>query len=546
MSGIDSQLEDCRQYALGRGYEIVGEFNEERNINTSGADWLPGIERVMELADARAFDVLVCREVSRLSRDRLKHLLIKTHLNNRDVAIEYVIGQYDDSAEGQLLEGIMAELAQYEKAQITRRLHGAIRKSVAAGSIKTGGAGVPYGYDLVEVDGRRRLQINDYEADIVRLVFDLYTVGGLSIYAIGRHLEDRNIPKPAKAAAHVAATQAARGLGWSRSTVGGILHNETYTGVWHYRKTRRVKYTGADGKARTKVVPRPRDEWIAVTVPAIIEVSTFELAQMRGETNKRALGKQHWHTYAVGGMLTCGRCGRSMSGVGRGGLDKQGRLRRYYACTTRLTKRKYNATCDNPYFRTDETEAAIWRWVKGVLLSPEALRLALDTFQSEQEAALRPLYRMIESTEARRRELVDKRERLIAGYAAGVLSLDDLATQKTDTEREIAQIDQALGQLRAELAPRLLSDSELMTIEATAASIRRGGDVADTNPALQREIYRLLNMRITLDQSEGERVADLQCLLGVARVSASGGTGSCRGRSSGRAPPGARCACPAQ
>ena len=44
---------------------MVGEAVEEPNKATSGADWLPELERVVSLAPTGTFDVLVCREVDR-------------------------------------------------------------------------------------------------------------------------------------------------------------------------------------------------------------------------------------------------------------------------------------------------------------------------------------------------------------------------------------------------------------------------------------------------------------------------------------------------
>lgn len=62
-SSIEGQLADCRKYAGQRGYSIVGEAFEEPDKNTSGADWLPELDRLIRLAPSGTYDVIICREV---------------------------------------------------------------------------------------------------------------------------------------------------------------------------------------------------------------------------------------------------------------------------------------------------------------------------------------------------------------------------------------------------------------------------------------------------------------------------------------------------
>lgn len=89
-SSIDGQLELCRDYASKKGYKIIGEHFEERDKHTSGADWLPELDRILTLSQNGNFDVLIVRGVDRLARNRFKQLSVKTALNRAGVSIEYV------------------------------------------------------------------------------------------------------------------------------------------------------------------------------------------------------------------------------------------------------------------------------------------------------------------------------------------------------------------------------------------------------------------------------------------------------------------------
>ena len=173
-SGIDSQLADCRKYANQMKYQIVDERCENRDKQTSGAVWLPELENIMKSAKQGHFDVLVVREIDRLARNRFKQLSIEIKLESMGVGVEYVIGQFEDSAEGRLLKGLMSEFAEYEREKIKERTVRGIERSVKAGNVKIGGSNAPYGYEVTILNGRRTLKINEAEAAVIRLIFDLY------------------------------------------------------------------------------------------------------------------------------------------------------------------------------------------------------------------------------------------------------------------------------------------------------------------------------------------------------------------------------------
>jgi site-specific DNA recombinase len=183
-SGIESQLADCQEYAKKQGYKIVGEHYETPDKATSGADWLPEIETILKLAYDGFFDVLVVREIDRLARNRFKQMSIENELEGQGIHVEYVIGQYIDSAEGRLLRSVMSDFAEYEREKTLERTKRGSIRSVMAGNVIVGGSNAPFGYDVIEIDGKRILKINEREATIVRLIFRLYAHEGKTLLGI--------------------------------------------------------------------------------------------------------------------------------------------------------------------------------------------------------------------------------------------------------------------------------------------------------------------------------------------------------------------------
>ena len=188
-SGIESQIADCRKYAQEHEYQIVGEHFETPDKQTSGADWLPEIEKILKLAQKNSFDVLIVREIDRLARNRFKQMAIEIELQSHGIEIEYLIGQYENTPEGRLLKGLMSEFAEYEREKTRERTKHGMLRSVAAGNIMTGGSKAPYGYDLVKNNGRRTLAINKAESEIVRTIFDLYANELYTLHGICNYLD---------------------------------------------------------------------------------------------------------------------------------------------------------------------------------------------------------------------------------------------------------------------------------------------------------------------------------------------------------------------
>jgi ribosomal protein L37AE/L43A len=124
---------------------------------------------------------------------------------------------------------------------------------------------------------------------------------GMSTYAITRQLSDERLPT--------------RGNGrrvvkpgvWRASSVYRILTNEAYTGQTYFNKYVRT--------SKTIRRLRPRDDWTAIAVPAIIDRETFDATQRQLDRNRDMSPRNQKREYLLaGGHLHCGRCGRAMTG----------------------------------------------------------------------------------------------------------------------------------------------------------------------------------------------------------------------------------------
>lgn len=86
------QLEVCREYAAAHGLEIVTELAEDGHAPDGARRGRPQLKRVMQMAQAGEFDVLIVRDAARLSRKPGQLLAIAQELQRHGVQIELVFG----------------------------------------------------------------------------------------------------------------------------------------------------------------------------------------------------------------------------------------------------------------------------------------------------------------------------------------------------------------------------------------------------------------------------------------------------------------------
>lgn len=157
----------------------------------------------------------------------------------------------------------------------------------------------PYGYDKVIIDDNPTLKPNDY-ADVVKLIFELYTEKQYSYGKIAKHLDELGI-KPMHSEY------------WEECTIRVILTNPHYTGIvrFGYRKEEK---TFEDGVLTKKKVYMKNSEEVIIAKglhEAIIPMEVYEKAQVKMHSNPRA----KWdaplrNPFAT--LIICKSCGRQM------------------------------------------------------------------------------------------------------------------------------------------------------------------------------------------------------------------------------------------
>ena len=489
---IASQTASLIEFAKSHDLEVPKEWVFEDEGYSGATLERPGLERVRDLAAEGQIQVVLAYSPDRLSRKYAYQILLIEELARHGVDTMFVKSPRGDSAEDQLLVQFQGMIAEYERAQILERSRRGKRHRAQLGEVSVL-SNAPYGYRYIRKtdEAPAAYIIEEAEARVVRRIFEMYTVEGLSIGEIKRRLNTEGIPT----------RKASR---WERSVVWGIMRNPAYRGVACFGKTRLSarsqmrpqRRRGITTPSHTAGHQRPREEWIEIPVPALVSAETFARAQELLYQNKIRSRRRTIAPSVVQGLVGCAKCGYALS---RTSTQTGARKIHYYKCIGSDSWRKLGGpVCDNKRFiRQELLDQIVWAEVVRLLQDPVLIQQELD----RRLALARTSDPTRKREQSLQRELshVDKViERLLTAYQEELLSLEQL-------RERMPRLRQRQQALRAEL--QAIADQAndraafLRLAETLTAFLTRLRSAAESLSVIERQkIVRLLVKEILVGE----------------------------------------------
>ncbi len=403
---LAQQLEALRSYASREGYEILEEVSDP---GQSGASLeRPGMDRVRDLVAAGGVAVVLAQDRDRIAREPAYHYLLRREFEEYGTKLRALNDRGDDSPEGQLTDGILDQLAKFERAKTAERTRrGKLRKAREGKVI----AGPSPDYGFLYNEMRDNFVIDEDTMPVVRRIFELIGAEGQSLWAVKKILERERVPTPSGARY------------WSQAFLRICLHNDAYRphphkevvdlvsrevaanlepersyGIWWYGKQRHVQKQsstiGPNGERSYRKSKRstwnPKDKWIAVPIPdagiprELVDAARQNIKEkLTRKPSKAAL--RFWEL--SGGILRCGVCGRAFSSVP---VSSKGKPRRYYYRCANRAVNGLEACHMRTNYRAEKIETLVWETVSGILTHPEQLRRDLEEMvDRERQSNLR-------------------------------------------------------------------------------------------------------------------------------------------------------------
>jgi site-specific DNA recombinase len=509
---LAQQLEALREYAFREGYEVLEEVTDP---GQSGASLeRPGLDLIRDMVAAGGVTVVLAQDRDRFVREPAYHYLLKREFEEHGTKLAALNDRGDESPEGELTDGILDQLAKYERAKIVERSRRGKLRKAREGKVV---AGHTPNYGFRYNASRDSYEVDEEKMAVVRRIFRMVAVEGKTTHGVARTLEREGVPNPGG------------GRYWYKRRIKLMILDDVYRprtlpevdalvapevaarldpdklyGIWWFNRRRttttQVAVAGPEGrkyKRKSSVAYKEKNEWIAVPVCGSgIPLEWVDAARtaIAGYRSPSKLGGRFWEL--SGALMRCGVCKRAMEPVDRYYRTRSGKkgVICYYRC--REANRRKETCPNNKSIRSDKAHPEVWDLVSGLLSDPERLRKGLDAMIDEQRATLRGDPEREAKVWFERLAALDRKR---GGYldlaAEGIMDRDELRVKLAELQedRERANREIAAIEGRRERLEQMERDRDTI-MEHYAGTIP--GSLNDLGPEERHKIYKMLRLEV--------------------------------------------------
>ncbi|HZG81785.1 MAG TPA: recombinase family protein [Brevibacillus sp.] len=432
-TSLENQQSLFYKFIEEKGWEVHSFYQD---VDSGTTDKRQNLQRLIEDAKQRKFDVILAKELSRLARNgKLSYEIRdiaernKIHIITLDNAVNTLEGNGN-------MFGLYAWMYEQESQRTSERIKASFRTQAQRGIFK--GSIPPYGYTVV--DGRLEIKDDD-TPDVVRRIYRLY-LEGTGFDAIARTLTRDGYSTPAQVAG-----KADAGIYWHGSTIKLILTNPHYTGdlVLCRETTRSVT-----SKVREEV---PKDAQVIVpnTHLPIISREDFEAVQkhMLSRQQKRPKCKKHLFT----NVAYCTDCGKSLWYL---------KNRKGYVCGTHL---KHGKNACSQHSIKEEV-------LKSIILD-DIRKLAQSLDEQDVFGRLEAKVTSVRKYTIKQMEAVDKQIQKLRNEKNGYIRL---LAQQSITEEEYREVATGVNNKIEQLQEKKLGLSTAIEMNEVTDVVSRAKD----------------------------------------------------------------------
>ena len=486
---IPSQVAECMKYVETKRYTLVGnqyvDMEKGRDVAAETPNSIPvfvddytsrelsrpSLDAAIYFLEQIGYDVLIVHALDRLARDPYIRQTLEREFNKRGARVEYVLGAYEETPEGEIRKDLDATFAKWENAKrVERSMRGKKRK---AESGKWVAGVIPFGYQE-DPNIRGVLIIEPAAAAVVQRIFHLYTVDSCSIREIARILtEEGHMPYYG-------------GSEWAKTTINHILVNTAYIGNCYFNRRKRVG---------GKHILKDKEEWIQIACPPIIDLPVFDKVQKRMKHNKDYVRKHPSRLYLLSGMILCSECDRPYLAQ-TAKANKNRRKNEAQSYRHRLTA----GHCMNKTISARVLDPLVWERVIGILEDPEALLEGYNRSLDQQRESQARKYSQIEVLEKALHKEKVRRQNLNAAYLDPDIKMSktEYLDQKVQFDGEVQSIELDLMKLRNDVedVPEPASLEALQRFSAEVMDeLYEDGEISLEK---KRKLFEMMHIKVLL------------------------------------------------
>ena len=386
--------------------------------------------RMIRDAKAGLFDFIITKEISRFSRSTLDSIKYTQELLEHNVGVFFQndnINTLDTDSEFRLV--IMAGVAQDEVRKLSERLKFGFRQAIKNGHVL--GNDKLYGYDKKDCV----LTINEEEAKIVRIVFELYANHRYGTRKISQKLFEMGYTSR-------------EGNAFNTLTIRHMLENPKYKGWYCGNKTQNIDY-------RTKKKAfLDESEWIMYpdpSIPAIVSEELWDRAnrlykERRHETMSKSSGASYHNRYPYSTKIICEEHGTTFH---RQVLASKQGSKEAWLC--KVYRQQGKSACSAPQIRSSELDQIMAQIFTEMVKDKNAIIDSLITVITNVPKEV-DFERMISQVEGGIAATKQKKDRLLDLHIAGAITIEEFKERNDSLNDLLKEQESQLAAIHQEQA----------------------------------------------------------------------------------------------
>lgn len=422
LHSLQTQKDFFTEYARKNGMNLVHVYSDE-GISGTKTKNRTAFNQMMRDAERKIFEIVLIKDVSRLARNTVVLLESCRTLRALGIEVQFLNYQMNNMGSSEFLLTLYAAMAQEESYNTSKRIKFSKKFNAQRGKVPN----IVFGYDKIKGD-YFHLQINEKEAETVRLIFRKYTEDGDGTLKIAQMLNGMGITTK-------------RGCKWTQNAVARILSNSIYIGKIVSGKQENVNFPD--------IVRKNNEEKDFIIVEneslRILDSAIFEKAKiLLNERTHMFKTKQSRHSnkYLFSTLIKCADCGWSFRRIKRTYQNTYIK----WVCSARNGHGK--DSCKNAV-SIDENLLieALQKYFSSLLSNKEDyIEKAKEEFRkSHEETNDRQKQRI--NLEKKLSQLKQIKEKAMNLYMTNYLSFEEFQKKTADIQAEIPRLEQELQAL---------------------------------------------------------------------------------------------------
>ena len=480
---IGEQERLIREYCDKQGYEVYKVFSD---AGISGKDIVhrPAIQELLRDATEKKFDMVMSWKINRLSRKLEDAIKIVNTLDRYGISYQSYSERFEsDTPAGKMQFQMMALVGEFERNTIAQNVKMGMKAKARAGEWCGGIA--PLGYHWVPIEGtenssrkKSRLEIDEKEAETVRLIYELYA-SGKGYKAIVNQINQMGC-------------KTKKGNTFSVAQLRTILTNPVYIGKVRFNVRR-----DWNEKRRNNINPNP------IIVDGIHEAIITEeqwnqvqflISQKAGKPSRIYDGE-----YPLTGILRCPECGTGMviSRVINKRADGSRRKLTYYACGN--WKNKGSAVCHSNMIRVEKANSVVYQRIEEILNDDKVFNEVLFRVNREHSILKNNALREQNLQEKERERLIKRMTKNHEAYEDGVITREEFLNRKNELNQQMEQVMERTTENRLIV---LEEERREVPKEAVRAILQNFSMAlsSDIDHTIRKRLLHLLIKEITVDR----------------------------------------------